>query len=57
MMSEETEFDAGNYYGALMVKQEGDKYFWCVENYDGNHWTEIPKPLYLALIKWGPRDE
>lgn len=55
-MEEVTEFDVGNYYGCLSVKQEGDCYYWCVENWDGMRWSEIPKELYDALIQWGPRD-
>lgn len=38
-----------NYYGCLSVKEEGDKFYWSIENYDGNHWEEIPQYLYDAL--------
>ena len=40
----------GNYYGGLCVKEEGGKFFWSVENYDGQNWEEIPKSLYDELI-------
>jgi hypothetical protein len=39
-----------NYYGGLDVKQEEDKYYWAIENWDGHYWEEIPKELYDMLI-------
>ncbi len=39
----------GNYYGGLAVKDEGDKFYWSIENYDGHNWYEISKDLYNAL--------
>lgn len=50
-----TEFDVGNVYGSLAVKEEDGKFYWSVENYDGHHWKEISKVLYMALIKWGEK--
>ena len=46
-----------NYYGSLMVKEENNKYYWLVENFDTNlrdltNWFEIPKLLYLEVVKW-----
>lgn len=40
-------------HGAHYVKEENDKYFWCICDYDGAHgWEEIPKYLFDALIKF-----
>lgn len=44
--------DIGNYYGGLNVRQEGDKYFWGIENWDGTYWDEIPKQLYDTLVSY-----
>ena len=42
----------GNYYGSLNVKNEDGKFFWSIENYDGDYWEEIPESLYNELIKF-----
>lgn len=42
----------GNYYGCLEVKQDGDKYYWSAEDWDGHDWEEIPEYLYRALVKF-----
>ncbi len=42
----------GNYYGGLNIKEENGKYYWCIENYSGYHWDEIPKYLYDTLLKY-----
>ena len=42
----------GNYYGNLEVKQEGDKYFWSIDDWSGYYWEEIPESLYCALIEF-----
>ena len=42
----------GNYYGGLVVKKEGDLFYWGIENWDGTSWDEIPKSLYDELIKY-----
>ena len=42
----------GNHYGSLEVKQEGDKYFWGIENYDGTQWERIPRHLYSELRRF-----
>lgn len=44
--------EVGNYYGCLTVKKENGKFYWCVENWDGFHWDEIPEYLYEALMKF-----
>ncbi len=44
--------DIGNYYGSLSVKEEGGKYFWSIEDYDGHSWDEIPESLYRALVEY-----
>ncbi len=51
------EFDIGNYYGGLGIKEEEGKYFWGIENYDGTDFEEIPKYLYDALIKFSEQGE
>ena len=38
-----------NYYGGLSVKTEGGKYYWSIEDYNGEHWEEIPATLFEAL--------
>jgi len=48
-------FGIGNYYGGLEIKEEDEKYYWGIENYDGTGYQEIPKYLYDALVKF--RDE
>ena len=39
-----------NYYGGLNIKQDGDKFYWSIENYDGDEWKEISKSLYNELL-------
>jgi hypothetical protein len=40
-----------NYYGGVHIKQEEDKYFWTIEDWDDWKWREIPKYLFDALTK------
>lgn len=42
----------GNYYGGLNIKKDDDKYYWSIENYDGDDWEEIPESLYNELVKF-----
>lgn len=49
--------DIGNYYGGLEVKQEGGKFFWSIENYDGCFWQEIPESLFTALINFNSNQD
>lgn len=44
--------DIGNYYGCLSVMEEGGKFFWSIEDWDGRRWQEIPESLYIELIKF-----
>ncbi|MFJ1573019.1 hypothetical protein ACIOAU_15770 [Pseudomonas sp. NPDC088322] len=44
--------DIGNAYGGLAVKQEGGKFFWSIENWDGYEWQEIPKSLFDELVRF-----
>ena len=44
--------DIGNYYGGLAVKEEEERFYWGIENWDGTKWEEIPKELYDALVKY-----
>lgn len=41
--------DIGNYYGSLEVKESDGKYYWCIEDWDGKSWEQIPESLYLEL--------
>ena len=41
----------GNYYGGLLVTEDGGKYRWEIEGYAG-HSEEIPKYLYEALMRF-----
>ena len=38
--------EISNYYGGVVIKEEGDKFLWAIDN-----WEEIPKYLYEALNK------
>lgn len=51
-MNQQSVGEIGNYYGGLKVKQDGDRYYWSIENHDGFEWVEIPKYLYNTLIKY-----
>lgn len=42
----------GNYYGGLAVKEENDKYYWGIEDWDGTYFEEIPEYLYDALLQY-----
>jgi hypothetical protein len=42
----------GNYYGGLSVRTEEGKFYWSIENYDGDNWEEIPEYLYMVLIHY-----
>ncbi len=48
--------DIGNYYGGLWVKQQGGKFYWAIEDYDGIYWEEIPQHLYDALNRFNEAD-
>lgn len=41
-----------NYYGSLKVQQEDGRFFWAIENWDGDRWEEIPEYLFLALNRF-----
>ena len=52
--------DIGNYYGGLSVMGKNGKYYWIIENHnthfaDIDHWSEIDKELYDALIAYETR--
>lgn len=46
------ELDIFNEYGAAEVKQESGKYYWTVDGYGSPGWQEIPKSLYIEIIKF-----
>lgn len=41
----------GNYYGGIALKKEDGKYFWSIEDYDGNNWYEISEKLFTILLE------
>jgi len=41
-----------NHYGGLAIKQDGDKFFWSIEDYNGHNWEEIPKYVFDTLTKY-----
>jgi len=43
--------DIGNYYGCLNVEVINGRYYWSIENYDGDNFEEIPESLYNELLK------
>jgi len=43
----------GNYYGSLKIKVVDGNYSWAIENYDGDHWEEIPAELGAMIIAKG----
>lgn len=50
--TESTIGNISNYYGGLSVKQENGKFFWSIENWDGQHWSEVPEYLFKALNRY-----
>lgn len=48
--------EIGNYYGSLCVKAESGRCYWSIENYDGDHWEEIPQYLFDALNRFQDDD-
>lgn len=42
----------GNYYGNLLIKQEGGKCWWVIEDYTAHDWREIPRELFEALLRY-----
>lgn len=46
----------GNYYGGLSIKRVDGKCYWSIENYDGDHWEQIPKSLYDELVRFNNAD-
>ncbi len=42
-----------NFYGHLNVKEEDEKYYWCINcQISENNWQEITKQLYNELINF-----
>ncbi|CAM0029599.1 hypothetical protein VPHK121_0056 [Vibrio phage K121] len=46
-----TTMPIANQYGSLEIKEEGGKFYWSIEDCDGDHWQEIPVELYECLLK------
>lgn len=40
------------FYNGLIIKEENNKYYWCIEHHTGYYWDEIPKYLYDTLLKY-----
>ena len=38
MVEQKSIGDIGNYYGSLSVKIDDGKYYWSIENWDGENW-------------------
>ena len=38
-----------NYYGGLNIVEKEGKYYWSLDNYDGNRWEQIPQYLFDSL--------
>ena len=52
-MSHKSIGSISNYYGGLSIKQEGDKYFWGIMDWNDDYeWEEIPKYLFDALSQF-----
>ena len=43
--------EIGSFYGKISVKEEDGKFYWSIEDWNGNGWREIPEYLYAALNK------
>lgn len=41
-----------NYYGGLSVSSNEGKFYWSIEDWDGENWKEIPEELYMSLLKY-----
>jgi hypothetical protein len=41
-----------NYYGGLSVKSKDGKFFWSIEDHNGEDWQEIPERLYVELVRF-----
>ena len=44
--------EIGNYYGGLSVCVSDNKFYWSIEDWNGEGWDEIPESLYWALIEY-----
>lgn len=42
----------GNYYGSLKIKDEDGKFYWSIENYDGEDWEEIGDVVFDTPINY-----
>ena len=40
-----------NYYGGIVAKEEGGKFYWGIEDYSTTEFEEIPESLYRELAK------
>lgn len=40
-----------NYYGGLFIKNDNNKFYWSILDYDGHKWEEITLELYKTLMK------
>jgi hypothetical protein len=42
----------GNSYATLSTKEEEDKFFWGIKDWDTMYWEEIPEYLFNALMRF-----
>ena len=40
-----------NYYGGLVIKKEGGKFYWGIADQDGTEFEEISENIYTELYK------
>lgn len=38
--------------GGLSVSSSDNKFYWSIEDWDGESWKEIPEYLYNTLLKY-----
>ena len=49
--------EIGNHYGGLSISIINGKFFWSIENWDGECWEEIPKSLFDELDRFAKSEE
>ena len=47
--------DIRNYYGGLLIKKSGNKYYWKIEDPYSLEWEEIPESLHRELMRMNAR--
>lgn len=44
--------DIQNYYGSLAIDIQEEAFVWSIDDYNGDHWYEIPKGLFMQLLRY-----